>query len=83
MISTISAARAKELLHPRGHGVLFGDRFAFYPWMVDRHDEHLIGTTPAILGVHDVSAFHGRPRRSYSHAAERFGPGCSPFSTGC
>ncbi|KQO49567.1 hypothetical protein [Methylobacterium sp. Leaf85] len=59
-ISAISAARAQELLHPRGHRVLFGDSFAFYPWMVDSHDEHLIGSTPALLGVHDVSAFHGQ-----------------------
>lgn len=59
-ISAISAARTQELLHPRGHRMLFGDSFAFYPWMVDRHDEHLIGSTPALLGVHDVSAFHGQ-----------------------
>ena len=59
-ISAVSAARAQELLHPRGHRALFGDSFAFYPWMVDRHDEHLIGTTAAMLGVHDVSAFRGQ-----------------------
>ncbi|MER2268179.1 hypothetical protein [Methylobacterium oxalidis] len=59
-ISAISAACAQELLHPRGHRVLFGDSFGFYPWMVDRHDEHLIGSTPALLGIHDVSAFRGQ-----------------------
>lgn len=59
-IAAVSAARAQELMRPRGHRVLFGDSFGFYPWMVDRHDEHLIGSTPAILGVHDVAAFRGQ-----------------------
>jgi hypothetical protein len=59
-ISTIAYARAQELLHPRGHRVLFGEAFAFYPWMVDRDDEDLIGSTPAILGMHEVEAFQGQ-----------------------
>jgi len=47
-LSTITHGRALELRYPRGHRVLFGEAFAFYPWMLDRHYEDVIGSTPAI-----------------------------------
>lgn len=59
-LSAICAGRAEELKNPRGHRMVFGNAFAFYPWMVDRHDEDLIGRTPALLGVHDVRSFRGQ-----------------------
>ncbi len=59
-LSAICSGRAEELKHPRGHRVVFGNVFAFYPWMVDRYDEDLIGRTPALLGVHEVAAFRGQ-----------------------
>ena len=59
-LSAVTHGRALELRHPRGQRVLFGEAFAIYPWMLDRHYEDVIGSTPAILGTHEVSAFKGQ-----------------------
>jgi hypothetical protein len=59
-LSAVTHGRAVELRHPRGHRVLFGEAFAIYPWMLDRHYEDVIGSTPAILGTHEVSSFKGQ-----------------------
>ncbi|SLN72325.1 hypothetical protein [Oceanibacterium hippocampi] len=59
-LSAITRGRALELQHPRGHRVLFGEAFAIYPWMLDRHYEDVIGSTPAILGTHELSRFKGQ-----------------------
>jgi hypothetical protein len=53
-LSAIMKNRALEIRHPHRHGAVFGEAFAFYPWMLDRHYEHLIGQTPALLGMHQV-----------------------------
>ena len=58
-LSAVTHGRALELRHPRGHRVLFGEAFSIYPWMLDRHYEDVIGSTPAILGTHEVSSFKG------------------------
>lgn len=59
-ISAVAHGRASELIHPRGLRVLFGEAFAIYPWMLDRHYEDVIGSTPAILGTHEVASFKGQ-----------------------
>lgn len=59
-IATTTHSRALELRHPRGLRVMFGEAFAIYPWMLDRHYEDVIGSTPAILGTHEVSKFKGQ-----------------------
>ncbi|PDS58830.1 MULTISPECIES: hypothetical protein [Rhizobium] len=59
-VSAVTHSRALELRHPRGHRVLFGEAFAIYPWMLDRHYEDVIGSTPAILGTHELSRFKGQ-----------------------
>ena len=59
-MSAVTHGRAVELRHARGHRVLFGEAFAIYPWMLDRHYEDVIGSTPAILGTHEVSSFKGQ-----------------------
>ncbi|ABE64531.1 hypothetical protein Nham_3827 [Nitrobacter hamburgensis X14] len=59
-LSTITHGRSLELRYPRGHRVLFGEAFAIYPWMLDRHYKDVIGSTPAILGTHLVSSFRGQ-----------------------
>jgi len=53
-ISAIVQNRALNMLHPHNHGAVFGEVFAFYPWMLDRHYERLIGQTPALFGMHQV-----------------------------
>lgn len=53
-ISAIVKNRAIQIRHPHSHRAVFAEVFAFYPWMIDRHYEHLIGQTPALLGVHQV-----------------------------
>lgn len=59
-LSVVTQSRALELRHPRGRRVLFGEAFAIYPWMLDRHYEDVIGSTPAILGTHELSRFKGQ-----------------------
>lgn len=59
-LSAVTHGRALELRYPRGHRVLFGEAFAIYPWMLDRHYEDVIGSTPAILGTHELSRFKGQ-----------------------
>ena len=59
-VSAVTYSRALELRHPRGHRVLFGEAFAIYPWMLDRHYKDVIGSTPAILGTHELSRFKGQ-----------------------
>ncbi len=60
-IATVAYNRALELKSPRKGGrVLFGNAFAFYPWMTDRNDEYLICRTLGIGGLHDVTAFRGQ-----------------------
>ncbi|MER9473673.1 hypothetical protein [Mesorhizobium sp. M0520] len=59
-LATVTRSRALELRHPRGLRILFGEAFAIYPWMPDRHYEDLIGSTPAILGTHEVARFKGQ-----------------------
>ncbi len=65
-ISTIAYNRALELVYPQGHRVMFGDAFAFYPWSLDRNDEHLVCQTTAMLALHVVDKFHGQPSASLS-----------------
>jgi hypothetical protein len=59
-IATITRSRALELRHPRGLRTMYGDSFAIYPWMLDRHYNDMIGSTPAILGTHEVARFRGQ-----------------------
>ena len=59
-IAVVTRARAWELAKPRGHRVTYSNAFSFYPWMLDKNHEDLIGNTPAFLGIHDVKAFHGQ-----------------------
>ena len=59
-IATVTHSRALELRRPRGLRILFGEAFAIYPWMLDRHYENMVGSTPAILGTHDVARFKGQ-----------------------
>jgi len=59
-LSVITRNRALELQYPRGFRVLFGEAFAIYPWMLDRHYEDVVGNTPAIRGIHQLSKFKGQ-----------------------
>ncbi|MER9592970.1 hypothetical protein NKI94_30115 [Mesorhizobium australicum] len=59
-LATVTRGRALELRFPRRHRIVFGEAFAIYPWMLDRHYEDMIGSTPAILGTHEVARFKGQ-----------------------
>jgi len=59
-VSTVVYNRALELRYPHGNRINFSNSFWFYPWMLDKQYEGLIGSTPAMLGIHDVSAFKGQ-----------------------
>ncbi|MBB2692408.1 UNVERIFIED_ORG: hypothetical protein GGI63_003082 [Rhizobium esperanzae] len=58
--SIITHSRALELRYPIGHRINHSDTFGFYPWMLDRHGEHLVARTPAMLALHDVNEFRGQ-----------------------
>jgi hypothetical protein len=53
-MSAIPIAWAKTLRWQRNMGALYGDYFAFYPWMVDNRNNHLITRTPVMFGIHEV-----------------------------
>lgn len=59
-LSVIPYSRALELNNPRGHRILFSNTFWFYPWMIDKHFDNLIVSTPAALGIHKVAKFKGQ-----------------------
>ncbi len=59
-LSIVTHSRAMALRHPGGNRPLYGDAFAIYPWMLDRDYEDMIGNTPAILGIHQLSRFRGQ-----------------------
>ena len=53
-ISAIVQNRALNMLQPHNHGAVFGEVFAFYPWMIDEEYQRLRIRTPALLGIHQV-----------------------------
>ena len=62
-ISAVAYNRALALRQPRGgrgHRVMFGEAFAIYPWMLDKHFEHVTGSTSAMGGMHEVAMFNGQ-----------------------
>lgn len=71
-LSTVPYNRAQELCRPHGHRINFSNAFWFYPWMVDRHGQDLIASTPAMLGTHNVDEFRGQssPEMSVHTLAE-------------
>lgn len=65
-ISVLSYNRAVELRSPMGHRIVYGDSFACYPWMVSTDGKHLVASSPAFIGLHDVSKFRGQSSPSMS-----------------
>lgn len=65
-ISVVPYNQAWELQQPHSGRILFGETFALYPWMLDKHYEGLIGGSPAILGLHEVAKFKGQSSPSVS-----------------
>lgn len=59
-VSAVIHGRVQELRGRTGRGAVYGETFALYPWMIDRHFEDLISRTPAQLGIHEVGAFKGQ-----------------------
>jgi hypothetical protein len=66
-VSAVTLGRSRRLRYSTGFGALFGETFSIYPWMLDRNYEHLVGDTPAICGIHDVSSFKGQSSASVFH----------------
>ncbi|GLQ53606.1 hypothetical protein GCM10010862_08650 [Devosia nitrariae] len=60
-VATLPTARALQITDGGGLGnPVWAETFSFYPWMVDREGEQLIGQTPAMLGSHLVDDFRGQ-----------------------
>ena len=64
-ISVVAFDRARKLCQSLGGPrVLFGDAFAMYPWMLDKHYEYVTGRTPDFVGLHEVQMFKGQSSAS-------------------
>lgn len=50
----------KEQQYGTGINPLFSDAFDFYPWMVDKKNESLILSTPALIASHNIETFSGQ-----------------------
>lgn len=59
-LSSLPYGRALALAQDRSTDVFYADAFNIYPWMVDKHYEHLICNTSAMLGLHQVDRFYGQ-----------------------
>ncbi len=83
--STIPKARSLGIVHDGGRQrVAYSSFFSIYPWMVDRHYEHIIADTPAMLAVHEAQAFKGQSSPDLSPATVNrrdFAPKASEVST--
>lgn len=66
-LSVITYNRVQKILYPHMHRILFGESFAIYPWMIDQNYENVIGSTPAILGMHELSRFKGQSSPAVFH----------------
>ncbi|WP_233193118.1 hypothetical protein, partial [Acidimangrovimonas sediminis] len=62
--------------------MLFAEAFAIYPWMIDRHYEHMIGRTPAILGLHLLEKFKGHSSPAIFRTALRVSDVDQPLLAG-
>jgi len=56
----VPRSRAIKIASGVNHGINFSNSFWFYPWMLGRHNEDLVASTPGLLGVHEVAAFKGQ-----------------------
>ena len=59
-ISAVVQNRALNMLHPDNHSAVFGEVFAFYPWMIDEQYQRLRILTPAVMGTHYVGKLQGQ-----------------------
>lgn len=58
--STVPLSRSWAMNRGRAGGLMFSEYLDIYPWNLDRNNEHMICSTPAAGGLHEVSAFHGQ-----------------------
>jgi hypothetical protein len=59
-MSVVPRSRALSIQYDRALGVQFARAFDIFPWIIDKHYEHLIAITPAMMALHDVSKFKGQ-----------------------
>lgn len=60
-LSVVPYARAWRLQHrTTSFGPLYANAFSFYPWMMDRYNDGLIASTPAMLATDETTKFSGR-----------------------
>jgi hypothetical protein len=59
-VSVVPRARARHIQRKGINRICFSRTFDFYPWMVGQDHEHLVMSTPAISGFHDINSFMGQ-----------------------
>jgi hypothetical protein len=71
-MSVVPISWARSHRWGRACGAMYSDAFAVYPWMVDKHGEGLITSTPSMLGYHEVKRLRGQSTAALSpHTLER------------
>jgi hypothetical protein len=59
-LCVVPYARSLNLVYNSTNRIVYSDTFWLYPWMLDRDNEYLVASTPAIRGFHVVERFHGQ-----------------------
>ncbi|MCZ4345496.1 hypothetical protein [Devosia neptuniae] len=68
-ISLFTGGRALLISHDSSMSrPIWAETLTLYPWMLDRHGEDMIASTPSMLGVHVVERFRGQSAAGLSHS---------------
>jgi hypothetical protein len=59
-LSVVPYNRALEVKYSGGHKILWANTFSIFPWMIDKNYEHIVGNTPALLGMDSTKDFRGQ-----------------------
>ena len=60
-ICVVSSFYARNIYYNHDNNrVLYSGYFRAHPWMIDNEFEHIIASTPAILGIHKAQKFQGQ-----------------------
>lgn len=58
--SIVPLARSEKIIYDNYRSqVLYSDSFWLYPWMLDRNNESIVASTPAMWALHDVRKLKG------------------------
>lgn len=56
-LAVVPLHRASLIEQPNSAQLAWSDYFSIYPWMIDKNDQYVIGTTPALFGLELADEF--------------------------